>query len=80
MKRVALCGGSDWTDACCRHIMVPDSCQLERAATDWRSWYETHYLPQLHAGAQPKYLSFYQFLIRRYEASLDTEIEEFWVP
>ena len=72
-RTVAVMSGSDWTDASCTHMKVPNGLNLEAEHAAWRVWYETVFCKQ--AGAD--YVTFARWLIQR--GAKDAEVEEFVV-
>ena len=78
MRRVAIIGGEDWTDASVEHINVPADCDLEAAVKARNKWYWDEYCPNLKAGNNPKYLSLVDWLIAYHGATQNTDVEEFW--
>ena len=76
MKLVAIRSGSDWTDARCEHVLVPNDIDFGAVERGWQTWYDNEYLPALHAGNQPRYISFEVMLVERYGAT-SAPVEEY---
>jgi len=72
MRRVAIYGGGDWSDASVEHLEVPQDLDLDQARKARAEWYRG-YVP-----GKTRYLSFSDFLVERCGARPATDIEEYW--
>ena len=70
MKLVAIEDGGDWADAGVAYLAVPETVDLAHEDQLYYAWLQEVYAPQRRAGADPKFLSFQQWICSRHPTSI----------